>query len=62
MATRKLVVFKHDSAMGGAPAHKLFDLVKVSASSTTPRDFGDYKVEVPAQSQMPQGVTVIEKL
>ena len=28
MATRKLVVFRHNSALGNAPAHKLFERVK----------------------------------
>lgn len=62
MATRKLIVFKHDSAMGNSPAHKLFDMVEVSSKNSPSRSFADYKVTVPAQSQMPQGVTVIEKL
>jgi CRISPR-associated protein Csd2 len=29
MASRKLIVFKHDCVLGKAPAHKLFDLVRV---------------------------------
>ena len=29
MATRKLIVFKHDSDLGNAPSHLLFDRVKV---------------------------------
>ncbi|MEW5947919.1 MAG: type I-C CRISPR-associated protein Cas7/Csd2 [Thermodesulfobacteriota bacterium] len=62
MATRKLVVFKHDSNMGNTPAHKLFDLVKVSANSTPARDFSNYAVAVPKQAEMPQGVTVLEML
>ncbi len=62
MSTRKLVIFKHDSIMGNAPAHKLFDLLKVSAKTNPVRDFSDYEVKVPTQSQMPQGVTLIEKL
>ena len=33
MASRKLIIFKHDSALGNAPAHKLFDLVTVSRSN-----------------------------
>ncbi len=62
MATRKLFVFKHDSALGNAPAHKLFEMVKVSAKTTPARSFEDYQVVVPEQSQMPQGVTVIDKV
>ena len=29
MAVRELIVFKHDSELGNAPAHKLFDTVHV---------------------------------
>ena len=36
MATRKLVVFKHDSAMGNHPSHVLFDKVKVELSRSPP--------------------------
>ena len=30
MNARRLIVFKHASALGNAPAHKLFDAVKVT--------------------------------
>ncbi len=63
MAARKLIVFKHQDAMGNAPAHKLFELVKVErhdGSTDTPaRGFSDYKVTVDAES-VPQGVSVEE--
>jgi CRISPR-associated protein Csd2 len=62
MATRKLVVFQHDSALGNVPAHKLFDMVIVTPKNNPPRDFSDYKVEVPKQDDMPAGVTIMEKL
>ncbi len=62
MTTRKLVVFKHDSNMGNAPAHKLFEMVKIAANTAPVRDFSDYEVTVPKQSDMPQRVTVIEML
>lgn len=62
MAARTLVVFKHDSPLGNTPAHKLFDMVKVTASKQPPRDFSDYTVTIPKQSQMPAGVTVAEML
>ena len=62
MTTRKLVVFKHDSNMGNAPAHKLFEMVKIAANTAPVRDFSDYEVTVPKQGDMPQGVTVIEML
>ena len=60
MVTRKLIVFKHDSALGNAPSHKLFDMVTVVNQKQPPRDFGDYIVSVPGPSDMPQGVTIIE--
>jgi len=62
MATRKLVVFKHDSALGNAPAHFLFDLVKAKAVTTPIRDFNQYEVTVPQQSDMPNGVTLGVKI
>jgi CRISPR-associated protein Csd2 len=62
MSTRKLIVFKHESNMGSAPAHKLFDMVQAQSISQPVRDFSQYSITVPAQSAMPQGVTVIEKL
>lgn len=63
MNARKLVVFKHESALGNAPAHKLFDLVRVSRAGDTTkpsRAFADYKIEV--SKSAPQGVTIEEKL
>lgn len=63
MSARKLIVFKHESAMGNAPAHKLFDLVtveRVSGVEDSPaRNFADYKVKVDAES-LPTGVSVSE--
>ena len=39
MATQKLVIFKHDGALGNAPAHKLFERVKITRTelSKAPR-------------------------
>ena len=66
MAARKLIVFEHDSAMGNAPAHVLFDAVKVQrnegeAADAAPRRFADYRVEID-QSAVPDGVSVHEML
>lgn len=63
MATRKLIVFKHDSDLGNAPSHLLFDRVTVTRKPdmTVPRSFTDYKVTV-NEEEMPDGVTLIEKL
>lgn len=61
MAARKLIVFKHDDALGNAPAHKLFELVKVSRIDSAPdapaRSFSDYAVTVD-ESNLPQGVSL----
>ena len=58
MSARKLIVFKHDSVLGNAPANQLFDLVKVEKNtSDAPRSFKDYTVMVD-ESKMPSGVTV----
>lgn len=63
MAARKLIVFKHDSDLGNAPSHLLFDLVQVDRKPDTivPRAFTDYSVSIDAD-KVPNGVTVIEKL
>lgn len=60
MTARKLIVFKHDSKFGNAPAHRLFDLVRVerTADEGAPaRHFSDYVVSVDEEAT-PQGVTV----
>lgn len=62
MATRKLIVFKHDSNMGSAPAHKLFDMVTTKATANPMRDFSEYEITIPTQADMPQGVTLEVKL
>ena len=63
MATQKLIVFKHDSELGNAPASKLFDLVTVekNCGDDPPRSFADYTVTVDKGSA-PSGVSVDEKL
>lgn len=64
MACRGLYVFTHDSKLGKAPAHKLFDLIRVGRRDpqAPPRRFGDYEVSVPGQKDLPEGVsfTVLE--
>lgn len=63
MAARRLIVFKHDSDLGNAPSHLLFDRVTVAKSETAnpPRQFGDYTVKIDKEN-LPAGVQVIEKL
>lgn len=64
MAPQKLVVFKHQSALGNAPAHKLFNLVKVDRRQgvAVPRSIGDYDITVPGGSSLPAGVEVLDLL
>ena len=61
MASQQLIIFKHDSALGNAPARKLFDLVTVEKndSDLPARSFKDYAVTV---GTAPAGVEIIEKL
>lgn len=63
MAPRKLIVFKHESDLGNAPAHVLFDLVHVERKDTTKpaRAFTDYEARVD-RTKVPQGVELIEML
>ncbi len=58
MAVRELIVFKHNSELGCAPAWKLFDTVSVTRKDgvISPRIYGDYTVAV-NESALPAGVT-----
>ena len=60
MAVRELIVFKHDSEFGNAPAYKLFELVKATRKEgvTAPRAYSDYMVSVD-EAHLPDGVTCI---
>ena len=60
MSAQKLIVFKHESALGNAPANKLFDLVKVKkVCDGAPRSFSDYTVTIDKEG-LPESVTVEE--
>ncbi|AML51937.1 type I-C CRISPR-associated protein Cas7/Csd2 [Falsihalocynthiibacter arcticus] len=75
MSSRKLILFRHASALGNAPAHKLFDIVKIGRSvdgefraidarldNLPPaRKFGDYSVKIDHDA-LPAGVDLIEVL
>ena len=60
MAVRELIVFKHDSELGCAPAWKLFETVKVARKNpddvAPARRFEDYAVTV-EESALPAGVS-----
>ncbi len=75
MATRKLIVFKHGDALGNAPAHALFDRIKVGRSidgafreidsrldnQPPARKFADYAIEIDREG-LPDGVEVMERI
>ncbi len=59
MATRGLYVFKHESQLGNAPAHKLFERIRVEKTNgdAPARGFSDYAVTVD-ETGLPGGVTL----
>ena len=60
MSAQKLIVFKHDSVLGNAPANKLFDLVKIEkVCNGAPRSFNDYAVTIDKDA-VPANVSVEE--
>ena len=64
MNARKLFVFKHESALGNAPSHKLFDLIDVKRNddeNLPARGFKQYEISINKQD-LPQQVDLIEKL
>ena len=59
MSAQKLIVFRHDSVLGNAPANKLFDLVQIEKKTDgAPRSFKDYEVTI--ASGIPSGIKVEE--
>lgn len=60
MSAQKLIVFKHATELGNAPANKLFDLVKVEkACNGSPRSFNDYEVTID-RNGIPENITIEE--
>ncbi|MCA9055414.1 MAG: type I CRISPR-associated protein Cas7, partial [Planctomycetaceae bacterium] len=62
MAPQKLIAFEHSSALGNAPAAKLFDRVTIGRISigddaVPARSFNDFNVQVNEQD-LPEGITV----
>lgn len=59
MAPRGLYVFSHQSKLGNAPAHKLFETIDVALKydGTVPRQFEDYSVTVDDEA-LPEGITL----
>lgn len=63
MASRKLYIFKHESELGNAPSHKLFDLItcELDQEKIVPRQFSDYTIDID-RDNLPQGVELTERL
>ena len=61
MATRGLYVFKHDSELGNARAHELFERISARPRSDIPRSFADFEVTV-NDASLPTGVTLIRRV
>lgn len=63
MGARGLFVFEHQSALGDAPAQRLFDRVQVKLKPgvESPRSFDDYVVAANAEG-LPSGITMLEPL
>jgi CRISPR-associated protein Csd2 len=59
MATRRLIAFKHSSALGNARASDLFARVAAATMAETPRSYGDYVVSVDT-TDLPEGIGVVE--
>lgn len=62
MSAQALYIFKHDSHLGNAPAHKLFDRIQIRRNdeSKPPRSFSEYTVTVD-RDNFPAGVELIER-
>ncbi len=64
MTAQRLIVFQHESALGNAQAHKLFDRVRARRDgdpTTPPRHISDYAIDVDTTG-LPEGVTVHDRL
>lgn len=59
MAVRKLILFRHESELGNAPAHKLYECldIKLKEGVEIPRGIADYDISL---SAAPQGVSIEE--
>lgn len=74
MAGRRLITFRHDSALGNAQAHKLFDRISVKRCQSgeclpvgdkrvhnwpPARAFSDYRIDVD-DTDLPSGIEIVE--
>jgi CRISPR-associated protein Csd2 len=63
MTTRGLYIFKHDSELGNAHAHALFERIAIRKKDEVDvaRSFADYTVTVNADA-LPAGVNLLRKV
>ncbi|MGX2040923.1 type I-C CRISPR-associated protein Cas7/Csd2 [Methylocaldum sp. MU1018] len=63
MATRGLYVFEHDSELGNAHAHSLFERIRPQLKDgvTVPRSFADYEVAID-EAELPAGVNLTRRV
>lgn len=63
MSTRKLIVFRHSSAMGNTHAYQLFDSIKIERKDNIKpaRSFDDYSITI-SKDSIPHEVELIEML
>ncbi|WP_242450835.1 type I CRISPR-associated protein Cas7 [Priestia endophytica] len=55
MACRGLYVFSHESPLGNAPSHQLFEKIDIKmASEIVARSYRDYKMTI--DENLPEGV------
>jgi len=59
MTTQKLIIFKHENALGKASAHELFKLVNAQLKDTSKpaRSIDDYEIKVDKE-RLPTGVVI----
>ena len=58
MTPRAVVMFRHDSKLGNAPANVLFEKVTIRQKTDTPRNFNDFEILLPEKNEMPKGVSL----
>lgn len=62
----KMVVFKHNDALGNMPSHKLFERItidRVKGEKDTPANsFEDYEIKINKEGLEEKGVTIEELL
>ncbi|MDD5673733.1 MAG: type I-C CRISPR-associated protein Cas7/Csd2 [Chitinivibrionales bacterium] len=64
MSTRGLYIFEHESSMGNAPAHDLFDRITVKRTDEAKpaRSFADYKVSINEDGLKDKKINLIRKV